>query len=99
RSLSAPLFPYTTLFRSTEIPAVGPIMARPVKEPLFDRIYIPPTLPQEAPPPIERQGRPAVYSTKMMLPSMASGNLQIHLPYGSEDRKSTRLNSSHVSIS
>lgn len=64
------------------IPPVGPIAARPVKEPLFDRVYLKPTLPPEAPAPIVTQGQSAVYSVKEAVNPHCIHGIHINIPYG-----------------
>src|SRR5690625_7314926 len=64
---SAP-FPYTTLFRSHHLGAVGAVVQREREDAAEQRVQLPP-----------QQGK--------------------HIEQPEQDRKSTRLNSSHVAIS
>src|SRR5699024_12223016 len=89
----SPLFPYTTLFRSTSIPVIAPILVTPFQK--IERIIGGP----------KHVARPAHANTASQntessgFRAMMIANAPSTAVATREDRKSTRLNSSHVSIS
>src|SRR5436305_11813612 len=84
---TSPLFPYTTLFRSTIWGARAP--PDPLERPLFWSRAVYHHLAGEL--------LPNLTMTRLLWSQFAAGLTGALLP--NEDRKSTRLNSSHVRIS
>src|SRR5207249_10788894 len=88
----SPLLPYTTLFRSTLDEAL--LQAEDMLEEAILGMI---ANNEEVPAPSPANGRPVA-----RLPALTAAKLEVYLAMrqaGLEDRKSTRLNSSHVSIS
>src|SRR5205085_10423366 len=87
------LFPYTTLFRSAVCRPVGhpaQVMIYDISPPVSDRLAV---WPGDTPP-----SRQVLCDLKRGdTITLSSVNATVHL--GSQDRKSTRLNSSHSQIS
>src|SRR5207249_11313610 len=99
RSLQCTLFPYTTLFRSN-----GAREAAAVVKPDPDEAEVPILRPVTSSPSCElgRSDRFVFSAAVTPIPPTTSGRPQTHReggPTPEPDRKSTRLNSSHVSIS
>src|SRR5699024_12814834 len=91
------LFPYTTLFRS-------PSCSGEFSQEIRDRLYLmsdhlPVTLELETNRALHTQTIATTLPAPRIIPNPVANNLIIYLPESSRDRKSTRLNSSHVSIS
>src|SRR5207253_11494377 len=95
----SPLFPYTTLFRSPAVPAAVDVQQHAGQRPPWTPLAMHPAL---APPghqsrPLQCLLHPAVAEFNPMLIAellMKMPHVQIVIA----DRKSTRLNSSHVAI-
>src|SRR5207249_6574482 len=90
------LFPYTTLFRSQMIQILHREVAQGsrIAAQLYDEIMAYPDLPSEW-----RLPRNAARSSPVMTIQLRKGELRLAFFSTFTDRKSTRLNSSHVSIS
>src|SRR5699024_12023502 len=82
---SFPLFPYTTLFRSGSAAGAGGAPADDADELLAQRVI--------------RRARPGEGDAGGRRLAQRSGDGVLAVEPGQRDRKSTRLNSSHVSIS
>src|SRR5690606_42130831 len=88
------LFPYTTLFRSRELPRVLNAVARNLGEDVKVEAQVPPTYRMG-------QGHVTFFVDKLLYLYKRHQVLSAEMVFraATTDRKSTRLNSSHVKIS
>src|SRR5207249_11565476 len=93
------LFPYTTLFRSEDNELLSQTAAGTPMGNLIRRYWIPALLSEEIPAPDCAPARVRLLGEELVAFRDTQGRIGLIGEHCAQDRKSTRLNYSHVSIS